>query len=349
MRRKEVSILIFSFLILISCSFFTQKTVHADDSVGFSVSPVFSENQIHPDLGYFFLKTEPDTTQELKVTVKSLREDPTTISIHVNDAVTNDNVSVEYSNDKPELDDSLNDPLSELLKVKETEQEITVSNFEEKTVTLTLSLPKDPFSGIKLGGIRFIEQNSKSESEGLSNRYGYTVGVMITQDNEPYNEGAALQLNDVGAMLNRGMKVVYATLRNPEPKLLGGLTIDATVFKEGENEPLLSESRQQLSVAPNSSFSYFIPWGVEDLKAGTYELRLIATAGENSWEWTEKFKVGAQKAAEINAQALNRLSLDKIEKIFVSFLGLLTVSLTLYRMIGFRKEKTIQGEVGNED
>lgn len=337
MHIKKINIGFFSLIIVVVCLVFNQKVVYAEESVGFSVSPVFSENQVDSDLGYFYLRTEPNTTQEVKVTVKSLREAPTTISIHVNDAVTNDNVSVEYSNDNPELDDSLKNPLSKLLKVKENEQEITVSNFEEKTVILNLSLPKDPFSGIKLGGIRFLEKSQEDGSEGLTNRYGYTVGVMLTQDNEPFNEGADLQFNEVGATLSRGMKVVYATLQNPEPKLLGGLTIDAKVYKEGETKPLLSESKQQLSVAPNSSFSYFIPWGIEDLKAGTYELRLIATSGENSWEWNESFDVGAQEAADINAQAMNRLSLSWTVKIVIIFLGILTICLTLYRVIRLKK------------
>lgn len=336
-RIKKINIGFLSLLIVVVCLVFNQKVAHAEESVGFSVSPVFSEKQVDSDLGYFYLRTEPNTTQEVKVTVKSLREAPTTISVHVNDAVTNENVSVEYSNDTPELDDSLEHPLSELLQVKESEQEITVSNFEKKTVTLTLSLPKDPFSGIKLGGIRFLEKSQEDESEGLTNRYGYTVGVMLTQDNEPFNEGANLQLNEVGATLNRGMKVVYATLQNPEPKLLGGLTIDATVYKEGESEPLLSESRKQLSVAPNSSFSYLIPWGIEELKAGTYELRLTATSGENSWEWNETFNVGAQEASDINAQAMNRLSLSGTVKIVIIFLGILTIGLTLYRVIRLKK------------
>lgn len=338
MQIKKLNKGLSSLLIVIICLIFNQKVAHAEEAIGFSVSPVFSEKQVDSDLGYFYLRTEPNTTQEVKVTIKSLREAPTIISVHVNDAVTNDNISVEYSNDTPELDDSLKNPLSELLEVKENEQEITVSNFEEKTVTLTLSLPKDPFSGIKLGGIRFIEQSQEDESEGLTNRYGYTVGVMLTQDNEPFNEGADLQLDGVGAKLNRGMKVVYATLQNPEPKLLGGLTIDANVYKKGENKPLLSESKQQLSVEPNSSFSYFIPWGIEDLRAGTYELRMTATSGENSWEWTESFDVGAKEADEINAQAMNRLTLSGTLKIGILFLGILTIGLTLYRMVRLKKE-----------
>lgn len=336
MRINKLIISFFSLLIV--CLIFNQKVAYAEESVGFSVSPVFSETQVDSDLGYFYLRTEPNEIQEVKVTVKSLREAPTTISVHVNDAVTNDNVSVEYSNDAPELDDSLKNPLSNLLKVKENEQEITVSNFEERTVTLLLSLPKDPFSGIKLGGIRFLEQSQEDESEGLTNRYGYTVGVMLTQDNEPFNEGADLQVNKVGATLNRGMKVVYATFQNPKPKLLGGLSIDANVYKEGETEPLLSESRKQLSVAPNSSFSYFIPWGIEDLKAGTYELKMIATSGENSWEWIETFDVGAQEAAEINAQAMNRLSLSETVKLVITFLGIITVGLVLYRVIRLKEQ-----------
>ncbi|MBO1090127.1 DUF916 and DUF3324 domain-containing protein [Enterococcus hirae] len=337
MQITKINRYFFSLLLVIISLIFNQKVAHAEESIGFSVSPIFSEKQISSDLGYFYLTTEPNTTQEIKITVKSLRKEPTTISVHVNDAVTNDNVSVEYSNDTPELDDSLKNPLSELLQVKENEQEITVSTFEEKIVTLTLTLPKDPFSGIKLGGIRFIEKPQEDESEGLTNRYGYTVGVMLTQDNEPFNEGADLQLNEVGATLNRGMKVVYAMLQNPEPKLLGGLTIDATVYKEGETEPLLSETRQQLSVAPNSSFSYFIPWGIKDLKAGTYKLKMVANSRENSWEWIETFDVGAKKAAEINAQAMNRLSLSGVVKIGIIFLGILTIGLTLYRVIRLKK------------
>lgn len=330
--KKKYDKMLSFFLLIFSLIFFSNKTVNADEVIGFSVSPIFPESQIDKDLGYFYLNTEPDTTQEVKVKIKSLREDPTTISIHVNDAITNDNVSVEYSNDNPDLDNSLENPISELLQVNESEQEVTVSNFEEKIVTLTLNVPKDPFSGIKLGGIRFIEQSEDSESEGLSNRYGYTVGVMINQDNEPFNEGADLKLKDVGATLNRGMKVVYAELQNPEPKLLGGLTIDANVYKLGDSEPLLTETRQQLSVAPNSNFSYFIPWGIKDLNAGEYEIVLVANSGEQNWEWRETFTVGPKQASNINRQSLNRLSLSTSLKFLIVFLILVLFTLIIYHM-----------------
>ncbi|HHD1574546.1 TPA: DUF916 and DUF3324 domain-containing protein [Enterococcus faecium] len=340
MPRRKIEIWKLSLIcIILLLSFIVKNTVYAEEAIGFSVSPIFSEHQIDSDLGYFYLRTEPATAQELKITVKSLREEPTTIKVHVNDAVTNDNVSVEYSNDNPKLDTSLENPLSRLISIEEEEKEITVSNYEERIVTLTLAVPKDPFTGIKLGGIRFIEQPAKEDkAKGLTNRYGYTVGVMVTQDNEPFNEGADLKMKEVGATLSRGMKVVYATLQNPEPKLLGNLNMEATVYKKGEKKPLLTENQKKLSVAPNSTFSYYIPWGLKDLKAGWYEIHLTATSGEREWKWIESFEIGAKEAAKINSQALNRLTLNIGMKIGIVCLGLLTSALALYRVIEMKKE-----------
>ncbi|EPI05592.1 hypothetical protein D920_00078 [Enterococcus faecalis 13-SD-W-01] len=326
------------FTILI-CVFSFQKSVEAEEKIGFSVSPVFSENQIDPDLGYFYLKAEPSTVQEVKVKIKSLQENPTTVQIHVNNAITNDNVSVEYSNDAPKLDSSLKDPISEILKVEEDSKEVTISNFEEKTVTLLLKLPEAPFSGIKLGGIRFIEKSADSEGEaGVSNRYGYTLGVMVTQDGKTFNEGADLQFEDAGATLHHGMKVVYAHLQNPEPKLLGNLNFKASVYKDGESNPVLTAENKQLSVAPNSNFSYYIPWGIEDLTPGTYTIHLIGTSGEREWEWTESFAVGAQEAAKINKQALNRLTLSNFVKVAIILLTLITIFILVYKIIKLKKD-----------
>ena len=111
------------------------------NDMGYTVSAVPNSKQIDPEQTYFYLQTAPGEEQQLKVKVKSTRKDPVKIKIYATDAYTGDQGTVEYTADPKELDSSLKDSVSSLLKIEEPS--ITVENFEEKEVVI----PIDPSKG----------------------------------------------------------------------------------------------------------------------------------------------------------------------------------------------------------
>lgn len=46
------------------------------DGMGFSVSPILPATQIDPDLGYYYLKTEPNEEQKFEVMLSSQKRKP---------------------------------------------------------------------------------------------------------------------------------------------------------------------------------------------------------------------------------------------------------------------------------
>ena len=59
-----------------------------------------------------------------------------------------------------------------------------------------IKIPKEPFSGVKLGALRFIKQleDESLTSNQFTSTYAYTISVMLTEDKQPFDEGAELQL-----------------------------------------------------------------------------------------------------------------------------------------------------------
>ena len=123
---------------------------------------------------------------------------------------------------------------------------------------------------------------------------------MVTEDEEPFNQGAELHLKKVALQLSNGRKVIAARIQNDQPKVLQEMTIQGQVRKKGEKKALAKHKMTDFSVAPNSNFDFEIPLGLEDFAAGTYVFTGKAEGDGRTWEWEEEFTVGKETADQIN-------------------------------------------------
>ena len=241
--------------------------------------------------------------------VKSLQEEPVTIQIKVHDAVSSSVGSIDYANDKPKLDASLKQPITELVQVKDGTKEITLNNKEEKVVEFEITPPQAPFSGVKLGSIRFLRKNDQAEKEtsGLVPQYARVIAIMLTEDEEAFNQGAELHLKRVNLQLSNGRKVIAARIQNDQPKVLQEMTIQGNVRKKGDKKILAKQKQENFSVAPNSNFDFEIPLGLEKFEAGTYVFTGKAEGDDRTWKWEEEFTVGKEQADKVNEETVYKV------------------------------------------
>lgn len=279
------------------------------DTIGFTVKTILPNNQIDSSKGFYFLKLEPGQKQTIQLRIISTREEPRTVRIHVNDAVTSVEGTVEYGIDTPELDETLNMPTSEIIYIPEEYQEITVENFEEKTVEFDINTPEEPFEGIKLGAFRIlgVPEGSEAKEQGLTVQTGYTIGVVLTEDTEQYNIGGNLNFKEAKVTLSNGSKVIGAVLQNDQPKIIEGLTLNAEVTKKGSSKVLYKTTGKDLAVAPNSKFTYEIPMGMDKVAAGSYTLKLVLKNEEKEWSWEEEFLVTGEQATALNDETIDKV------------------------------------------
>lgn len=290
------------------------SVVHAEESsgtpAGFTVESVIPENQVDVTKSYFYLQVEPETEQTIQVKVRSKQEEPVTVKLAVHDAVSSSVGAIDYAQAKPQLDESLKQPISELVTVKDEQKEITVTNFEEKIVEYTIRAPKEPFTGVKLGSLRFVKKEepaTEKKQSGVIPEYAYVIAIMLTEDEEPFNQGADLKLKNVDLKLSNGRKVIAANLQNDQPKVLQELKIQGQVKRKGETEVLKEYEMEDVSVAPNSNFDFEIPLGLESFRPGTYVFNGEGQGDGRTWKWEQEFTIGQAKADKVNKEAAYQL------------------------------------------
>ena len=189
------------FIVWLCCLFFplVAKADSTQAAAGFTVESVIPSNQVDTSRSYFYLKVVPNVSQTIQVRIRSTQEAAVTVKLGIHDAVSSSNGSIDYTQVKPRLDESLKNPLTELVTVSKNQKEITVANFEEKVVEYKIHPPKAAFSG------------------------------MMTEDESAFNRGAELKLKDVGAKISKGKNVIAATIQNDQPKLLQEATIKGSI------------------------------------------------------------------------------------------------------------------------
>ncbi len=93
-------------------------------------------------------------------------------------------------------------------------------------------------------------------------------------------------------------------LQNTKATLVGGLAVDAKIYKKGSEKVLHESKRTDLSMAPNSNFNYSVDWENQELKPGKYKVHLVAKNKEDKWEWTKEFTISSDQAKKANKVAL---------------------------------------------
>lgn len=333
MHKKIISLILLGFI----CCIGIPSNVQAEDSgetpAGFTVESVIPENQVDVTKSYYYLQVEPDTEQVIQVKVRSKQEEPVTVKLAVHDAVSSSVGAINYADPKPKLDESLKDPVTDLVTINDDQKEITLANFEEKIVEYTIRTPKEPFAGVKLGSLRFVKKDDPEEAKkqtGVVPEYAYVIALMLTEDEETFNHGADLHLKDVDLKLSNGRKVVAANIQNDQPKVLQELNIQGQVKRKGENTVLSEHKMENYSVAPNSNFDFEIPLGLESFRPGIYVFTGEGKGDGQTWKWEQEFTIGQSKADQINEEAAYQLRVPEWVPWVAGGLALLQIGIVGY-------------------
>lgn len=317
--------------ITFSTAFIQANAAPEEDNLGYVVSLVQPKTQIDPNKSYFYVQTEPGVSQELEVRIKSTKKEQVKIKISAADSFTGDNGTIEYTEDKKKLSDSLKEPISSMIKVDTPE--ITIGNFEEKKVIVKLTPPKEHYKGVKMGALVF-QLDLGDKDTGVATQFAYRTGFVISENGDDFNDGQTLELDNVKASMKRGKKMVLATLKNPEPKVLENLNITATMIKQGTEAVVKEKTVQNYSMAPNSHFDFEMDWGLESLPSGTYTLKLNAKNDYKEWNLSEDFTITNQQAKSINEKSTFKIITPdwiKIITIVMIILNIIVIILIFMR------------------
>lgn len=299
-----------------------------DDNLGYVVSAERHGKQIDTEKTFFYIQTAPGEEEELKVKVTSTKKEKVKIKVYATDAITGDSGTIEYTDDLKLLDASLTDPVTSMTKIETPS--ISVGNFETKEAIIKLTPPKESYSGVKMGALVF-ELESEKGKEIVGNKFAYRVGLITAETGDDFRDAKTLKLIDVKSTIDRGKKLVLATLQNPEPKILSGLQINAEITEKGKQEVVKRKKIESYSLAPNSHVDFAIDWGTTNIKAGTYIFKMDASNSFNDWKFEKEFTISKEQAKKMNEESVFKIITPTwIKSVTVAlFFAMLSILTTL--------------------
>lgn len=285
-------------LLLAICGY--QQVAHAEN-VGYTVNAVLPKNQDDSAATYFALRVKPKQQQKLSVVISNQTKSASKFKVSVNQAITNDNGVIDYSQSHPTLDQSLKVGIKDIF-AKQSLPTVTVPGKKSKTVTVQLKMPAKKLNGMVLGGINVqkVTNTDQKAKKGvnITNSFAYVIGVRLRES--AVNVAPNMTLLSVKAGQSNSLNQVNAKLQNPEPGIMSNLKVKAKVTAQGSDKVILQNEKSNLAMAPNSSFNYALPFGNKNLKAGTYTLTLDATAqGGYKWHFVRNFTITAKQLNQL--------------------------------------------------
>ncbi|MDK4449669.1 DUF916 and DUF3324 domain-containing protein [Enterococcus casseliflavus] len=305
------------------------ETTASSNKVNFTAEAILPDNQIS-EASYYDLQVEQGTSQNLNLQLKNTSSEKITVKIAGNNAITNRNGTLDYSQHGEKL---LNSPsFEELISAP---QSIYLNPNEEQTITFQLTIPVEGFMGTILGGFYCYEEkiddkvDTGSDGFSLTNKFAFSIGVKLRCSNEEIEP--KLDISKVKPGLDNGYLTVFGTIDNPQPVLLSQLDMKATIKEKGHKE-VLHKLQQKVSLAPSSSFELPISWENEPLKAGDYQLSIqLKNASGKKWQMEKEFQIKSSDQ-KLNHQAVE-LKEDRFADWFYVITGLFLIvilSLVLY-------------------
>ncbi|MDZ5759997.1 DUF916 and DUF3324 domain-containing protein [Carnobacterium maltaromaticum] len=342
MRKKRF---IAIFIVLVGLGIL--PTVSKADTMAYSVKADIPENQIDKAKTYFDLKMTPGQKQEITLTVRNSGEEEMSIFITPNNATTNQNGVIDYSEEKTKKDSSLKFPLTSIISGK---QEVKLKAGETKQVPFTIQMPETEYDGDILGGFYIqkkdeSDDDTKNQSVQIKNQYSYVIGIRLNETDTAVMP--KIKLNQIKPALQNYRTAVTANLQNTEATIINDLDINASVTKQDSQTVLHETNKKGLSMAPNSNFDYPITWDNEQLVPGKYTVHIKAKSGEQDWNFDKNFEIKAEVSNKLNKEAVDIVKSEpNWILIIIVIIGvvILVGGLLVFLIIKNEKKKRIESE-----
>lgn len=338
---------IYLVLIIVGTFIISPITIFANDSsdksktaatnVGFSVTPIQPDTQVDKNISFFYPALEPGINQNLKLQIRNTSDEDLSLDIDFVNAVTGINGNIDYNQKNAKVDESLDYPLSDIVKI--SNKAITLKSKETKDITISITPKQQSFPGVKLGAIRVLKHQDKKNQKGIVTNYGYTIGLLATEDKKPFNIGGDLKYKNTGVKIINGRKTASTVLQNPNPYVIQDLKMTSTLYKKGEKNPYGEKNLENMSVAPNSSFEFPIDLGLKNLEPGKYIVKIHGENDQDSWDWNKEFTVSKSAANKLNKDAAYKLILPKSYYYCLTALLVFTIMIFVAQFILVMQER----------
>lgn len=327
-----------SIILFLMFMFIGTLDVQAEEIMGgYTIERIPNVHQIDINLGYFYLCEQPGTQDQLGVKLINSSNQEKRLTIKVTNANTNVNGLLDYTGTIKDNKD-LKLPLTSI--VKSTQSEVKVPAKSEVKTSLTVTLPKEKFPGVVVGGIVVSEKAEKTPKDqkkevSIENTYNYTLGVVLTNNAKTkMNQPISVTLEKVAPILSNGRKIIQADILNPNPYVFSQAEVAGDITYLKDNKVVKSKKMENVSIAPYSSFPFQFDWNKEELKPGKYLFKGTVKTKEKTWKFEKEFEIKEDQAKKINKESVFKLQIPNwlnISCILLLILSIVNIILLLIR------------------
>lgn len=259
------------------------------------VKPLLPENHQGNEISYYDLLMKPAQSQVIQLEVVNNTSQNRLFTIDIVDSLTTSDGAIGYDK-KVDYDPTLKHKFTDTASAV---KDVRISAGESQVVDITLTMPKEQFDGLMVGGIHVAEVKETSEAGGIDNVFSYIVPVKIHETAKFFP--SQLKFHGTKVEKNEQGYQVIVEIQNANPNLLTGLTLQTTIHKKEYQDTLYEHTMKNVQIAPNSNFSPLISLAANEIEAGDYEIEFYATNENFSEKWTSEFTISKKKSANFNA------------------------------------------------
>lgn len=190
---------------------------------------------------------------------------------------------------------------------------VVIPAHESKDAIFQITMPSQLFDGIILGGLTFqqksseVTQDASKAGTSIQNEYAYAVAVVLREtDTDVFPN---LKLLTVKTGQENYRNVINTTIQNDQAAILSDVKVDAEIYAKNGKKPVYTSSKNDLQVAPNSSWVYPISLENTKMEPGTYTLRMTVSGTSanksKTWTFSKTFKIAEKEARELNKSAVD--------------------------------------------
>lgn len=324
---------------LIVCLFIFSLSISSVEAseFNFNVGTELPENQVDSKVTYFDLKVSPGQKQTIYIKVTNSSNKKITVLSKINEAKTNKNGSIQYDTNSIKTDKLLKKNIVDYVDVQKS---IEVPANDSVRLPIKLTIPKQGFDGILLGGIELKQKETKeadSESSsdnntGFKNQYAYIIGLRLRENDKKIVP--ELKLNEINIKQDNSRNVVTANIQNTQPTTVKNITVDAVVYYN--NKEIRTHKQEKIQMAPISNFDFTIPLDEFDLKDGEYRVELEVSTSDKKWKFSDSTSINNKIAKKYNSSDVSKKS-ENYTWIYIVVGGILIISSAGY--LYYRKKR----------
>ena len=322
---------------------------------GFALTIEPPENQAEGVYGFFDLWVTPGQTQELTLGVRNGRDIPISVEMDINPAATGSAGALQYAENYPHLDDSLEYNIRDLVQFGDgtLQMDLDIPAGATAMVPLTLNVPQSGFDGMILGGVHVllgITQEELDEGGMIVNRFAQVMPIRLRISDVPAEPDFALGYVRAEVVNYRASFV--ADIRHTAPRISRGALASMWVYEAGSDLPAMSHENMSVEFAPNAIMAFTLRdtmgYGIPP---GDYRVRVRVEYDGQVWDFEDNATVTAAEARVLAEETIGPqtalglggaagLSLSVPVIVAITLGGVLLLALIIFLIVRAKKKKS---------